>query len=303
MHTLTLAKGTYTVGGKSVEVVDWPVDIAEKLIVPYGVDKIKGEYQEEEAIQAITLPPTVKTIGSWAFNSCAKLNTVAFNEGLKTIGSYAFASTGLTSIEIPKGVETIGDSAFSYCESLTTVILNDGLVKITGNPFYDSPVTTLTSNSERFVMSENDMELIDTETGTLVIFVCSKLSGDGAYQTSEDDKIIGTFAFYECSKLKSVTLSEGVTAINENAFQSPYLVKVSVSKTVKSIGDYAFTGGISLSTITIEEGMSGTIGNYFLMSTLGVTELTLPQSLWGDDSLILPNAFTTSNLKKNHSQL
>ena len=143
----------------------------------------------------------------------------------------------------------------------------------------------------------NDMELIDKDTETLVAFLCGKLNEDGTYQISSNVKIIGSYAFCSCLKLKSVTLHDKLKTVGEYAFYTTGLVSVDIPASVESIGNYAFSYCKSLSTLSIEEGMSGTIGNYILFDSL-LTELTLPESLWTNDKLISDKAFEGSNLTK-----
>ena len=64
-------------------------------------------------IQIVELPPTVKIINNYTFERCSTLTSVTLHEGLKLIDTWAFASTGLESVEVPAGVECINDSAFS----------------------------------------------------------------------------------------------------------------------------------------------------------------------------------------------
>lgn len=79
------------------------------------------------------------------FNGFTSLKAVNFsdNPSLTTIGSNAFASTGLTSVTIPNTVQTIGSSAFSYCQDLTSLDLGKSVTTIESNAF--SHCTGLTS--------------------------------------------------------------------------------------------------------------------------------------------------------------
>ena len=149
VHTLYLNEGTYTVGTKSVTVVDWDESTryykeATDLIVPYGVYQIgKQQYQANSIIKNVTLSPTVKDIGERAFSECTKINTVTFNEGLRVIGTYAFQSTKFNSIDIPGSVDTIGESAFNKCSSLSSAVFHKGLKTIGTNAFKSSALVSI----------------------------------------------------------------------------------------------------------------------------------------------------------------
>ena len=174
-----------------------------------------GDYQYygNKTIQSVALPPTVKTIGSWAFSW-----------------------TNLKSIDIPESVKAIGEYAFNWCSSLITVTLHEGL------------------------------------------------------------KSIGEYAFYR-SGLESIELPTSLEGIGENAFGSSKRKSVKIPKSVKTVGGQVFSNCQSLSTLSIEEGMSGTIGGWILYGS-SLSELTLPQSLWSNDTLISENAFADSKLTK-----
>ena len=73
-------------------------------------------------IASVSVPATVKSLGTYAFGasttgdaSMTQLKSVTFAEGsqLASIGSFAFAKTGISEIVIPAGVETVGENAFS----------------------------------------------------------------------------------------------------------------------------------------------------------------------------------------------
>ena len=65
--------------------------------------------------------------------------------------------------------------------------------------------------------------------------------------------------FYNCSKLKSITLPSSVTTINNSAFQTTGLTSISIPVKVTSIGLQAFYSCSNLKTVTIEDG-TGALG-------------------------------------------
>jgi hypothetical protein len=77
----------------------------------------------DRSITEVNIPEGVTKIGDFAFRSCTKLTSVTLPSTLKTIGSSAFYSTKITTLDVPNGVTTINSNAYTSCTSLTTVFL------------------------------------------------------------------------------------------------------------------------------------------------------------------------------------
>ncbi len=76
----------------------------------------------QTAIETITLPDGVTSIGSNAFSSCSQLESITIPSTVMSIGNYAFSSCSSLEIVTFEGdVDAIGNYAFNGCVSLTTV--------------------------------------------------------------------------------------------------------------------------------------------------------------------------------------
>ena len=95
-------------------------------------------------LTSYTIPDSVTTIGSYAFDSCSSLTSVTIGDSVTTIGDSAFRNcSSLTSVTIPDSVTTIGDLAFNWCTSLTSVTIPDSVTTIGEEAF--NWCTSLTS--------------------------------------------------------------------------------------------------------------------------------------------------------------
>ena len=74
---------------------------------------------------------TITTIGDSAFEGCTNITEMQLTNALTTVGSRAFASTGLIMIVIPasvNNVERVGSNVFDNCQDLATVIFLNNIL-------------------------------------------------------------------------------------------------------------------------------------------------------------------------------
>lgn len=84
----------------------------------------EGAFYATPALRSITIPSNVTTIERCAFLNSA-LSSVTLNEGLTSIGEYAFARTKLVGINIPSTVKSIEPNTF-LDSTLSNVTINQG---------------------------------------------------------------------------------------------------------------------------------------------------------------------------------
>ena len=231
---------------------------------------------------------------------------------IASIGSNAFESTSITSVNIPNTVESINQFAFRNCESLETVSLKSGLKTIGSGVF--SGCTSL----ESIVLPES-LEMIDsyymipqggyTYCGYEGIFQnCTSLksvnvpthiarlddySFSGCTSLKEisipsNIESIEEHCFSGCSQLESVTLSSGLTAIRSYAFSDCHsLQSISLPDTLQQVSAHAFIDCTSIRTISIPNGLLE-IGSYAFSAsdkTVIITERTYRPKEWALDWL------------------
>ena len=137
--------------GNSTSVII-PAKVSGKEVTAIGAGCFKGT-----AVERVTIPGHIKSIGDSAFEGCKNLTSVSFlnrdvdipigSSAFKgctklnkialpissSIGASAFEScTALTSVDIKEGTKSLGQNCFALCSSLTKVVIRDTETVIPG---------------------------------------------------------------------------------------------------------------------------------------------------------------------------
>jgi hypothetical protein len=87
----------------------------------------------------LSLPTSLTNIGDMVFGGCTSLTSVTIPNGTTLLGYGEFSSSGLTSITIPGSVTSIADAAFIQCYSLTNITIDNGVAQVGAFAFYGDP--------------------------------------------------------------------------------------------------------------------------------------------------------------------
>lgn len=130
-------------GAKNVEVLgEMAFNGAKSLeTYPFG-DKVwsigNSAFSGCSSFKIDKIPDSVTFMGTWAFGSTA-IETIEFGSGLTYINSYAFSyCSNLTKVTFPSNIESIKIYAFSHCPKLKNVIFTEGLKTINEGAFTGS---------------------------------------------------------------------------------------------------------------------------------------------------------------------
>ncbi len=113
------------------------MDLLEAVILPDCVTSIRHEaFAGCTSLMSIVIPDSVTTLGSGVFSGCTKLSSVTFGKNLTEIPSSAFLNcTSLPGlIAIPEGITSIGSGAFAN-SGLNAVTLPSSLTYIASGAF------------------------------------------------------------------------------------------------------------------------------------------------------------------------
>ena len=155
-------------------------------------------------VTELTIPDGVTEIKNSTFYGFGSLTSVTIPNSVTSIGSFAFAWSGLNSITIPSNVKSVGYGCFFNCHELTSVSLPSKLTEL--EDFVLQGCHALAS-----VKIPSTVKTIGKQA-----FAWTSLT---SVTIPDKVKTIDDEAFENCESLKSVTMGKGVTSIGENAFR------------------------------------------------------------------------------------
>ncbi len=98
------------------------LNIPEKIGKRTVVAIAKDAFNDCASLESISLPGTLKEIGSFAFRNCTSLKSIELPESVKVISSYMFEGCkSLESVTVSNGTTEIGSYAFANCTSLLRI--------------------------------------------------------------------------------------------------------------------------------------------------------------------------------------
>lgn len=201
----------------------------------------KGAFKNNETLNSVTIPATVKTIGSESFAGCKLLETVTMAEGVEEIGAQAFKDCeALEEVTIPESVQKMSAGIFYNCGHLTKANIPKNMTYIAPNTFT----------------------------------YCSRLE-----QITIPDKVetIGESAFYGCKDVTSITLPASLKEIGEKSFANcEGLTELTVPEGVTTIRKFAFFDCTGMTTLNLPASATN-IGTTVNSELNNVTEQATPK--------------------------
>lgn len=150
--------------------------------IPKKVAHIGGyAFYGDDALTEVTFDADDLTIDKHAFGECRNITTLNWGSGIIRLGQSTFANCNkLTVLNIPNNVLSLGDSlTFNQCIGITSVTFEEG-----------SPITVIPSSCFSYCTSLTDIVIHSGAT------------------------TLGNAAFYNCNKMKHISLPNTLTSIN-----------------------------------------------------------------------------------------
>lgn len=180
-------------------------------------------------------------IASFAYYGEQRLTSYKIPSGVKEIGSFAFARSGLTGITIPEGVEAIGYASFYHCDNLSEVSIPKSVKHIGASAF------SYTKWFSDWGSRQDNGDFLIVGDGVLLAYK----GNEASLKLPEEVKVIAPSCFAEHGELKTLVLPDTVTEIGEEAFLNcSGLQEVTFGKGILRIGDRAFKG-TALTKVTL----------------------------------------------------
>ena len=229
--------------------------------IPAPIQAIQSEAFASCDLTSITIPDSVKKIGTRCFEGCTGLTKVVLPSGLKVIDEYVFREcSSLEEIVIPDSVTKIAKGAFMGCGSLSKVVLPKKLKTIGEYAFSNCKIETLD-----FPVS---LERVEKDAFLECPFTKLRVPGNVKYlsgfrhTTLEDVTLeegletIGEVCFSECASLTCLKVPESVRKIERCAFmECGSLQTLILPKRMEVLEDEVFGGCVKLERIDVPEGV------------------------------------------------
>ncbi len=214
----------------------------------------------------------VISIDEGAFNG-TDITSVKLSDNIVSVGTNAFQNCAkLTSIDLGNSVKSIGDNAFSNCPELISVKFSPSVEKI-GNVIFgnDTKLATIDLNgNENFKFVDGVIYSADMTT----VYESLATADLADYSCPETVVNINGYAFYSQDELKSITLNNGVKSINEGTFiDCKGLTELTLPDSVVNVGT-AILSGSGIKTVKIPASVTKIDDNAFFNAEEQVTIVT-----------------------------
>ncbi len=272
--TLSWSMGSGTCGD-SGDNVKWVLDFTGTLTISGTGDMYEyGTYYGTptapwgsmcEKVLKVVIEEGVTSIGDYAFYGCSNLSSISIADSVTAIGKETTYSgygccfydcDSLTEITIPKNVSVIAYNAFAGCNNLTAINV------ASGNTYFSSA----------------DGVLYNRYKTTLRAYPAGKT---GAFTVPSGVYTISDSAFKGCQNLTAITLPSSLTTIDRNAFNDcKNLTAITIPSSVTTLGYQAFYYCTGLKTVTFQGSLPASVSTYVFSGVKADAYVPAGDSTW-----------------------
>ncbi len=274
-----------------------------EVTVPWGTVRISGTFAENEDLETVVLPDTVRVIGKYAFRNAVNLKKINIPQYVTTIGVSAFEGcSSLRSVEFPVLTSTISASAFRNCKNLAEISIPARVKTIAAQTFADCPslrnviVPETVSKIDKTAFSRSENVILTVIKGSVADAFAKTHNISCRYPLSEKDGLV----YYEGQDGIHITGYSGnqaiveipdrldnvlVTVVDAGAFQNQSCVRaILLPASLKEIAPWAFSYMDRLEYVLIPAGLQ-VLGNNAFTGSVNLRQVRLPRRLHeiGDD--------------------
>ncbi|EAX95990.1 hypothetical protein TVAG_052480 [Trichomonas vaginalis G3] len=245
-------------------------------------------------LKNIIIPPSVTSIGSYAFYYCRKLKQINLPPNITVLRKLAFHGSGLTSIEIPNKVTILEVGVFQNCNNLINIVLPENISDIGGNALPSIPNLNLTLSSKslyidkQLIIYANNNKTISQFLGQdydIVIpyavtrirmqaflnkIKISSVTFDGDSQL----QYIEYGAFSGCTNLSKFSFGNHIIEIGTSAFENAILnSEIAFPATLTKISNTAFKNCKKIPSISFSSSSSLQILDSAFENCISITSI------------------------------
>lgn len=218
----------------------------DSYTTPEGVETIAGGAFFGIGIKKVILSDSVKHLDNGPF-TLSLIEHLVIGDGVTEIPSGMASLSTIRTLTVGKNVNSVNVNAFGLCQSFVEIINKsdfdfdslDWESSVARKPIVihsdENSRITETEDGYLFIYSDTTNYLFDY-TGNEVDLVLPESFKGESYE-------IASYAFNSNDIIQTIVVSDGVTAIHENAFNWCYrLVSVTIGKNVEYMHEDAFNG-------------------------------------------------------------